>query len=86
MQTIGAWAFFRTKLTGLDLSEATSLVEIGNSAFAFCGTDLGGTLVIPAKLTTIGPYAFQYTKLTGLDLSKATSLTRIGDGAFYGTD
>ena len=25
VQTIGAWAFFRTKLTGLDLSEATSL-------------------------------------------------------------
>ena len=48
-------------------------------------TELGGTIVIPAKLTTIGPYAFGSTKLTGLDLSKATSLVEIGDGAFYGT-
>ena len=55
VQTIGARAFFGTKLTGLDLSEATSLVEIGDSAFL--GTDLEGTLVIPAKLTKIGPSA-----------------------------
>jgi len=45
-------------------------------------TELGGTIVIPAKLTTIGPYAFGSTKLTGLDLSKATSLVEIGNGAF----
>ena len=42
---------------------------------AFCGTDLEGTLVIPAKLTAITPFAFANTKLTGLDLSKATSLS-----------
>ena len=80
VQTIGPWAFFRTKLTSLDLSEATSLVEIGNSAFF--ATGLEGRLVIPAKLTKIGPQAFQYTKLTGLDLSKAASLVEIVDGAF----
>ena len=66
----------RLTITGLDLSKATSLVEIGKQAFY--GTDLGGTLVIPAKLTTIGPSAFEHTKLTGLDLSKATSLVEIG--------
>ena len=51
-------------------------MEIGDSAFR--GTDLGGTLVIPAKLTTIGPSAFADTKLTHLDLSKAPSLAKIG--------
>ena len=83
VQTIGARAFFFTELTGLDLSEATSLVEIRNGAFYV--TDLGGTLVIPAKLATIGPSAFDSTLLTGLDLSEATSLVEIGDSAFYGT-
>ena len=83
VQTIGARAFFGTELTGLDLSEATSLVEIG--AWAFVATGLEGTLVIPAKLTTIGPSAFDSAKLTGLDLSKATSLVEIGAWTFSGT-
>ena len=83
VQTIGARAFFGTKLTGLDLSEATSLVEIGDSAFF--ATGLEGRLVIPAKLTKIGPSAFADTKLTHLDLSKAPSLAKIGDGVFRGT-
>jgi len=85
VRTIGASAFANTKLAGLDLSEATSLVSIGDSTFL--GTDLRGTLVIPNTVTTIGPYAFYHsTKLTGLDLSKATSLVEIGDGAFWDTD
>ena len=33
VKTIGASAFANTKLTYLDLSEATSLVEIGEGAF-----------------------------------------------------
>ena len=80
---IGPQAFQYTKLTGLDLSKATSLVEIGELAFS--ATGLEGRLVIPAKLTTIGPSAFENTMLTGLDLSKATSLVEIGDGVFRGT-
>ena len=76
MQTISARAFFGTKLTGLDMSEAASLVEIG--AWAFVATGLEGTLIIPAKLTKIGPSAFDSAKLTGLDLSKATSLVNTG--------
>ena len=75
VKTIGASAFAYTKLTGLDLSEATSLVEIMDNAFY--ATDLGGTLVIPATVTTIGDDAFEDTKLTGLDLSEATSLVKI---------
>ena len=83
VKTIGALAFADTKLTGLDLWEASSLVEIGTGAFS--GTDLEGTLVIPATVTTIGNSAFAYTKPTGLDLSKATSLAEDYE-AFFGTD
>ena len=83
--TIGVWAFHDSGLTGLDLSEATSLVEIGDGAFY--GTSLAVALVIPAKVSMIGNGAFQATKLTGLDLSKAISLVEIGDDAFsYATD
>eukprot|EP00964_Phaeocystis_antarctica_P003524 scaffold1890_cov27-Phaeocystis_antarctica.AAC.1 len=42
VKTIGASAFAWTKLTSLDLSEATSLVEIGGGAFY--ATPLAGTL------------------------------------------
>ena len=41
--TIGDFAFSNTKLGGLDLSKANSLVEIGD--VAFYDTDLGGTWV-----------------------------------------
>ena len=58
-------------------------MEIGTGAFS--GTDLEGTLVIPATVTTIGNSAFAYTKPTGLDLSKATSLAEDYE-AFFGTD
>ena len=50
--TIGNSAFQDTKLTGLDLSEATSLVEIGK--WAFYATDLAGTIEIPNTVITIG--------------------------------
>ena len=63
-------------------------MEIGNDAFS--DTNLGGTLVIPAKVTTIGASAFQDTKFTGIDLSQvdlynATSLKSIWESAFFGT-
>ena len=82
VRTIGSEAFWNTELTGLDLSKATSLVEIGGRSFA--DTNLEGTLVIPPTVATIGHAAFQYTKLTHLDLSKAPSLAKIGDGIFRG--
>ena len=65
VRTIGSEAFWNTELTGLDLSKATSLVEIGGRSFA--DTNLEGTLVIPPTVATIGHKAFQYTKLTYLD-------------------
>ena len=72
IRTIGASAFANTRLAGLDLSEATSLISIGDSAFF--NTDLESTLVIPAKVTTISNSAFSNTKLVGLDLSNAAAL------------
>ena len=33
LKTIGSYAFYNTKLTGFDLSKATSLVRIGDRAF-----------------------------------------------------
>jgi len=76
-------AFRRTKLTGLDLSEATALTTIGRNAFA--DTQLTGTLKVGRSVTLIDTFAFQSTKLTGLDLSEATALTTIGYAAFADT-
>ena len=84
VKTIGRAAFYKTKLTGLDLSDAASLESIGAAAFIY--TDITGTLVIPANVETIGEGAFLETKLTGLDLSNAASLVSIGYGAFFNTD
>ena len=84
VKTIGSWAFYLTKLTGLDLSGATSLESIGDSAFY--DTDITGTLVIPANVETIGEAAFALTKLEDLDLSQAASLVSIGYYAFHRTD
>merc|ERR1740124_1878511 len=84
VRSIGYRAFYKTKLEGLDLSQAASLVSIGNRAFAV--TRITGTLVIPAKVETIGTHAFYKTKLTGLDLSQAASLVSIDEYAFLKTD
>ena len=67
----------------LDLSKATDLTTIGDSAFRRCS---GLTsITIPASVTSIGDYAFSgCSGLTSIDLSKATGLTTIGNDAFYG--
>ena len=85
VKTIGDGAFEKTKLTGLDLSNAASLVSIGDFAFSVDG-DITGTLVIPANVKTLGIGAFYGTKLKGLDLSNAASLVSIGYYAFQRTD
>ena len=68
-------------ITGLDLSGADNLAQIGQHAFDFC-TGLTGTIRIPASVSEIGDWAFGNCGVTGLDLSSATGLTRIGEGAF----
>ena len=77
--------FANSRLTGLDLSKATSLVEIRDGAFS--ATNLEGMLVIPANVTMIGMAAFskRHTKLSSIDLSKAIFLVSIGDSAFSDT-
>jgi len=50
VKTIGDGAFYNTKLRGLDLSEARSLVSIG--AKAFLNTDIAGTIVTPFNVPT----------------------------------
>ena len=81
-------AFYNTKITSLDLSQATSLTTIegdgthgDQGAFSYC-QNLTGDLVIPSNVTSIGGYAFYNTKITSLDLSQTTSLTTIGRSAF----
>ena len=84
VKIIGTSAFANTKLTYLDLSEATSLVEIGDCAF-LGSTDLAGMLKVGPAVKTIGPYALYYTEHAGLDLWDATSLVSIKAGAFSDT-
>ena len=76
VKTIGTNAFYKTKLTGLDLSAAASLESIGD--LASYDTDIMGNLVIPANVETIADHVFADIELTGLDLSDAASLVSIG--------
>ena len=80
--SIGYYAFYKTKITSLDLSNATNLNSIGDSAFSDC-LNLTGDLVIPSSVTNIGNNAFDDTNITSLDLTNATSLTTIDNSAFY---
>ena len=50
VKTIGTAAFRKTKLTGLDLSNAASLVSIG--IYAFADTDITGTIATPFTVPT----------------------------------
>ena len=50
VETIGYKAFYQTKLTGLDLSNAASLVSIG--PYAFAKTDITGTIATPFDVPT----------------------------------
>ena len=84
--SIGAYAFegsgdgSTNQLTGLNLSNATSLETIG--AYAFLYNQLTGTLTIPSSVTSIGYAAFEDNQINTLNLSNATSLEVIGTGAF----
>gem|GEM_PF-1011566 len=80
---IGRNAFAETPIEQLNLSQADSLIEIGEYSFGGC-EEMAGTLIFPATLTTIGANAFYYcTKLQGLNISSCTKLTEIGESAFY---
>ena len=84
VKTIGENAFnSNPNLTGLDLSQATSLVSIGD--YAFYNSDITGTIVIPANVKSIGTLAFYLNWKLTVDLSQAASLESIGSSAFLGT-
>ena len=92
LTSIGGYAFGGTKITLLDLSQATSLTTIGHDAFSLC-SNLTGDLVIPASVTSIGNRAFTNTNITSINvdpLNKNFSLvTNLGSDAkvlITGTD
>ena len=84
VESIGSSAFKkasadRYKIASVDMSEASSLVSIGNDAF--WGNSQITSLTLPDSLTSIGTYAFyQCTGITSLTLPD--SLTKIGENAF----
>jgi hypothetical protein len=81
LQSIGARAFFGTKITTFKFTNA--LAVIGEYAFA---NSLVATVDIVAgsNLRTISEHAFENTPLTALDLP--TTIVNIGDYSFYNTD
>ena len=79
---IGNAAFqSNTNITSLDLSQATSLTTIRDSAFESC-TKLAGELILPEGITSIGQIAFRSTSFTKIDFSKATNFTTITSNCF----
>ena len=92
MTTIGHFAFGTTKITLLDLSQATSLTDIGSSAFYLC-SNLSGDLVIPANVTSIGYSAFSLANFTSIKIDPLNKnfsfVTNLGPNAkvlISGTD
>ena len=79
---IGNSAFMSNiNINSLDLSQATSLITIGEYAFNYC-SNITRPLSIPSSMRNIERFAFNSTKITSLDLSQVTSLTTIGNSAF----
>ena len=82
---IGVGAFYRTALTGLDLSNCTNLtsLEIGENAFGYCKNL--STINFPSSLQTlkIGANAFDGCEnLTVIQFPNTLQTLKIGRGAF----
>lgn len=80
----GNYGSSNPNLTGLDLTYATNLEEIGKGAFYYC-TGLSGTLDFSncTRLVTIGESAFRECNgITGLTFGERSKLKTIGDTAF----
>ena len=83
--SIGDSAFSsRESIHSLDLSQATSLTTIEDSAFTET-TLLSEKLTIPSSVITIGSDAFNGSGITELDLSNAKHLQNLYDNAFKHT-
>ena len=75
--TIGDSAFASTKITSLDLSNATSLTNIDSYAFTLC-SNLTGDLVIPSNVTTVEQSAFGSNTIDNLYFLSETPPTTFG--------
>ncbi|MCM1194713.1 MAG: leucine-rich repeat domain-containing protein [Corallococcus sp.] len=75
--TMGNNAFFKSKITSIDLSVCPNLSELSTRCFQETSLE---TLTIPDNITDIPDYCFYYiTTLTSVDLNK---VTEIGERAF----
>ena len=78
---IGDYAFWKSSLTSIELSN--SVTTIGNGAFMFC--EELKTINIPDSVTTIDSFAFCYCRaLTSIEIPN--SVTTIGESAFEECD
>src|SRR5574344_214010 len=88
--SIKEYAFYKSGLASIDLSQATNLQTIGANAFCDCistdfKTTIGTTAVKYNALTFIGNSAFgNCYNLTVFDISRAKGLTSIENAAFCG--
>ncbi len=82
VESIPAYAFeYYTGLASVDFGDNSSLVSIGECAFAYC-TSLE-SVTIPESVTSIGGSAFYHcTSLRSVDFGDNSSLTSIGGSAF----
>ena len=81
--SIGAEAFYNcTNLTSITIP--SSVVQVGDGAFASCGGLKTVTFAGNSQLVGIGSYAFlDCSSLTSIHFGENSKLTSIGDWAFY---
>ena len=79
LTTVGAYTFYNTKLSSIDLSSQNKLVSIGN--YAFANNRNLGAIRFATSITSIGNYAFYGAGLKSIYLSSQKGVT-IGQEAF----
>ena len=78
---IGEYAFDDSQIAGVDMSQATGLTKIDDSAFNACQNNAFNTIVIPNSVTYIGNYAFGYDgNLENITLDFSTPWYYEGEG------
>lgn len=80
LYSLGTQAFYKSGLVNVTFAENSSLVEIGDYAFAETSIYM---LDVPAGVVTIGDYAF-YRCASLLEINFAEGLTTVGSHAFAG--
>jgi hypothetical protein len=81
LKTIGAYAFYNSGLTALNLQTCTALTSIGDFAAQNCLALV--TVRLPASIATLGDHAFEYcTAMTDIYFAGATPPANAGDYTF----